>query len=382
MIILNFEFFSNLFPFPAFVGRIPTSPIKDKMRKRILSKFEKNKTMKKNLLIACLALSTTSFAQEEFNDGNSPQIGNSTLMYVLDTNASNMANVTGTGVTWDYSGTAGVYNETKTITAVSPASTSEGADFPNAAVAIEIPGFVTTYNTSSMSDYVSEGFSFTEATFGTVNAVYSTDNGMLMMYPYAFGGSINDNLSGVVKTTSYPDFPCTGTVKTTVDGEGTLILNSSTTLTNVLRMKVQDSVNVNAGIIGTVIMKRIQYEYYHHATSNLPVLVHSSIVVSLGGDQTTGLVLSAYAPDDYLNVNDEAFSSVSVYPNPATENIAIKGLTEDATVVIYDLSGNAVKTIDLGVGTSTVSVSDLLNGSYVLKATTASGTFTKKIAVL
>jgi len=336
--------------------------------------------MKKNLLIACLALSTTSFAQ--FTNSNAPAISNTTLMYVLDTNASNMANITGTGVTWDYSSTAGVYNETKNVTVVDPSSTSEGADFSSAAIAIEIPGFVTTYNTSSASDYVSEGFTFTEATFGTVNAVYSTDNGTLMMYPYDFGGNISDNLSGVVKTTSYPDFPCTGTVKTTVDGSGTLILNSSTTLSNVLRLKVQDSVNVNAGIIGTVIMKRIQYEYYHHATSNLPVLVHSSIVVSLGGDQTTGLVLSAYAPDEYLNVNNDAFSTVSVYPNPATDNIAIKGLTEDATVVIYDLNGSAVKTIDLGVGTSTVSVSDLLEGSYILKATTATGTFTKKIAVL
>lgn len=336
--------------------------------------------MKKSLLIACLALSTTTFAQ--FTNGNAPVVTNNTLMYVLDTNASNMANVTGTGVTWDYSGTAGVYNETKNVSVVAPGSTSEGADFPNAAIAIEIPGFVTTYNTSDATDYVSEGFSFTEATFGTVNAVYSTDNGMLMMYPYAFGGSVDDNLSGVVKTTTYPDFPCTGTVKTNVDGEGTLILNSSTTLSNVLRLKVQDSVNVNAGIIGTVIMKRVQYEYYHHASSNLPVLVHSSITVSLGGDQTTGLVLSAYEPDEYLNVNDDAFSTVSVYPNPATDNIAIKGLTEDAVVVIYDLNGKAVKTIELSVGTSTVSVSDLLEGSYVLKATTASGTFTKKIAVL
>lgn len=336
--------------------------------------------MKKNLLFACLALSTTSFAQ--FTDANSPAITNSTLMYVLDTNAGNYAGTTGTGVTWDYSSVLGVPGETKTVEVVAASAGANAADFTSSEIAIEIPGFITSYNTSTPADYTSPGFVFIEPSFGEVVVQLNTDDEDLMTYP----ANVNDNWTDVVSgtvTASLGSYDCTGTAETKVDGSGTLILNSTTTLSNVLRFRIEDSLYVDAGFpLGEIIMKRVQYEYYAHATSNLPVFVHTNLAITLAGaEQITGLVLSAYEPDGYLSVKSAELVGVTVYPNPAVDVINFNGLTEDATVEIFSLNGQLVKTVALSFGTKAVSIDDLTQGSYLVKATTSNGTLTTKVAV-
>lgn len=335
--------------------------------------------MKKTLLFACLALTTSSFAQ--FTDANSPAISNSAYMYVLDTNASNLSGTTGASAMWDYSTTSGVYGETKTVDVIDAATGANASDFPSSEIAIEIPGFITAYNTSTSTAYSSQGFVFTEPSFGEVVAQFNTNDEALMTYPANLNDAWTDVVGGTVST-SLGDFPCTGTANTIVDGSGTLKLNGATTLSNVLRFRIEDSLHVDAGFLGEVIMKRVQYEYYAHSVSNLPVFVHSNIVVTLGGsDQATGLVLSAYAPDTYLGVNSQELANVTVYPNPVKEVLNIGGLTEDATIQIFSLSGQLVKTVELATGTTAVSVQDLNAGSYLVKATTAKGTLTTKVTV-
>jgi len=336
--------------------------------------------MKKNLLFACLALTTTSFAQ--FTDANSPAIGNSATMYVLDTNASNMAGVTGTGVSWDYSSTPGVYGQTKSVSVLDATSTPDAADYAGAVIAIEIPGFLTSYCASNATTYSSQGFIFSEPSFGDVEARFNTNSELLLNYPAVVGDMVSDVVAGQIITTTAGTFPCTGTAKTTVDGSGTLKLNAATTLSNVLRFKIEDSLHVDAAPLGEVIMKRVQYEYYDHANSNLPVFVHSTIVLSVfGGPQTTGLVMSSVAPDSYLGVNSQELTNVTVYPNPATDFVNINGLKDDATVQIFSLNGQLVKTVELATGTTSIAIEDLNAGSYLVKATTSNGTLTTKITV-
>ena len=336
--------------------------------------------MKKNLLFAFLALTTTSFAQ--FTNMNTPADGDGAYMYVLDTNASNMASVVGTGVTWDYSSTSGIQGETKTVAVTAASASTYASDYTTASVAIDIPGFITAFNKSTASNYVSKGFVFVEPSFGTVKARFNVDDEALMTYTANVGDSWTDVISGDVVTTSYGTLPCTGTAATMVDGSGTLKLNAATTLNNVSRFRIQDSLHVTVMGFGEVIMKRTQYEYYDLANSHLPVFVHTSISVSLfGGENTTGLVLSSVAPDTYLAVGSEELKNVSVYPNPANDVLNIGGLTEDATVQIFSLSGQLVKTVELSAGTTAIAIQDLNSGSYLVKATTAKGTLTTKVTV-
>ncbi len=335
--------------------------------------------MKKSLLFACLALSTTTFAQ--FNDMNSPQIGNGATMYVLDTFVTNYPTTTGTGVTWDYSSALGVSNTTTKSVAVLDATTHADASlYTGAEIAIEIPGFMTAFNVSTSGGYSSKGFIFSEGT-NTYKAKFNSDDEALMAYPGDVPNTSVDAIAGEVETPLGP-FPCTGTANTAIDGSGTLILNSTTTLTGVRRFKIVDSLYVDAGVFGNAVLKRTQYEYYHHATSYLPVFVHSTLDLTVLGAQTiTGLVLSAYAPDGYMSVASNELTGVSVYPNPATDVLNINGLTEDASIEIYALNGQLIKTIELALGTSAISVEELNAGTYIVKATTANGTLTSKITV-
>ena len=89
-----------------------------------------------------------------------------------------------------------------------------------------------------------------------------------------------------------------------------------------------------------------------------------------------------------LNEN-EAFSSFSVYPNPATENIAIDFSLRAESAVnvsITDLSGKVVYTSNLGnktAGASSLNVNTaaFANGIYVVNVLTSNGIATEKLVI-
>jgi len=334
--------------------------------------------MKKSLLFACLALTTTTFAQ--FTDANSPQVGDGANMWVIDTFVTNYAGVTGSGVTWDYSGAMGVLDtEIKSVSVTDATMHPDASLYSGAEIAIEIPGFLTSFNVSSASNYKSKGFLFSEGA-NTYKIKFNTDDEQLLLYPNALGDSWTDAVSGEVES-GFGDFPCSGIANSSFDGTGTLVLNSTTTLNNVFRYKIKDSLVATIPLLGEATVERTQYEYYLYPTSRLPLFVHSTIEITGAFNITTGLVLSAYEPDNYMSVSTNELTGVSVYPNPATDVLNFNGLTEDATIQIYALNGQLIKTVELVLGTSNVSVDELTAGTYIVKATTANGTLTSKISV-
>ena len=88
--------------------------------------------------------------------------------------------------------------------------------------------------------------------------------------------------------------------------------------------------------------------------------------------------LQCYFEDDNLvwtdgecwdDVEETAAEQVSVYPNPAKENVFIKGI-EPAEVQVYNALGQIVKTIK---GTNEIPVTDLPQGVYLLRITDGEG---------
>jgi hypothetical protein len=79
--------------------------------------------------------------------------------------------------------------------------------------------------------------------------------------------------------------------------------------------------------------------------------------------------------------------NISVYPNPATDLIAVQipGLsTTDFIAELYDLSGKLVLTSTVSQG-STIAYFDvrrIYNGEYVVKIVNAAGSMTRKVVVL
>jgi hypothetical protein len=71
-----------------------------------------------------------------------------------------------------------------------------------------------------------------------------------------------------------------------------------------------------------------------------------------------------------------AHTSVSIHPNPATTSISITSVESVRNVEIYDQTGNLLKQ---AAGTTTMDVSDLASGSYLVRVTTGNTIITKKI---
>ena len=77
---------------------------------------------------------------------------------------------------------------------------------------------------------------------------------------------------------------------------------------------------------------------------------------------------------------DKNYNQVTLYPNPARENVTVTGINGPSTVIICDAGGAGVKTLKLEQGGS-FSVSDLVKGIYLVKIVSTSGTIIKKLIV-
>lgn len=313
--------------------------------------------MKLNLLLATSLITGAAFGQ--FTQANEPTIGDTKNMYVVDSNYTNYAMTTGTGVTWNYS-SIGTYPTpvTKQVSVITPQAPYASADF-----GIEIPNFVTGYYTSTASSRNCIGFTFQEPSVGAIDVILSTNDELVMNYPFAVNGTLTDAFSGTADT-PLGAIPLTGNVNALVDGSGTLQLEG-TTISNVLRYKIIESATANAGPFGNIQMDRIQYEYYDLANSSLPVFIHSTLTITSGGSATTQkLVLSSVLPTGTASLEGNNSVAFGMYPNPANESLTFSGLSGNETVSIVDMAGKTVLPAQNLTGSQTLNVSDIEAGIY------------------
>ena len=73
-----------------------------------------------------------------------------------------------------------------------------------------------------------------------------------------------------------------------------------------------------------------------------------------------------------LGVEEEAFNSFSVYPNPVKDelkfNIPVE--TNNLNITIYTSLGQEVRTVKLGQNVSNINVANLSSGIYMMKVST------------
>jgi len=68
---------------------------------------------------------------------------------------------------------------------------------------------------------------------------------------------------------------------------------------------------------------------------------------------------------------------INIYPNPATDNITIE-TAEKASIEILNIAGQIIKTINTAVKQTSIDVSDLASGVYIIKAKTEKGVAVRK----
>ncbi|AEA44865.1 T9SS type A sorting domain-containing protein [Fluviicola taffensis] len=334
--------------------------------------------MKLNLLLATSLLTGAAFGQ--FTQANEPTIGNTRIMYVLDSNAVNYATAT---ATWDYSTTIGYPNSSKTVLVVDATTTANASNYAGATKAIEIPGFTTSYFSSTASDRSSQGYVFETGPGQTVQVRFDANPAKLMNYPYALTNTLTDTYSGDSQVPVLGSAATSGTITTTVDGTGTLKLNATTTLNNITRFKIVDNATATT-LAGPVVVERVQYEYYDLSvtTNGLPVFVHSNLKVTsnlFNLDQT--LVMSSVAPDEYLALSKNNKATFGVYPNPANESVLISGLSGNETVSIIDMAGRTILTAQNAGTSQSFNVSDVQAGIYTVVVLSNGNATTKKLTI-
>lgn len=82
-----------------------------------------------------------------------------------------------------------------------------------------------------------------------------------------------------------------------------------------------------------------------------------------------------------LNIDDNVLSDLSIYPNPTSENITIKGLNNrNVNLEIYDMLGKSVLSKKINT-TELINVSEFRKGIYLLKIDSAGKTKTQKLII-
>lgn len=347
--------------------------------------------MKKQILIAALLLTGKAFSQE-FNQGNEASVGSSVSMYICDSLTSNFATTKGSNVTWDFSSLV-IPDTTKKslISVIDPSTTKYKSLYTNANKAIVFENFITSYYSSSKSERNCLGYFFGTKDYGDVRAVFSSDPEVTHTYPFKLNSSKTDVLKGKLyyKVTSPIVTDMTadavGSSKAEVDALGTLKIDAGHIYKNILRYHLKDSTSGSVVLFGNQVDATVvldQYEYYDHASSNLPIYTHSNLkaYISLSTDPIVNktFVLSKYKVDknakpveDTTTTNpttsleDLNKSALILYPNPAKNVLYVIGNnTNNGSILVLDQTGKTVKSFKQ---TNELDIQSLEKGIYFVK---------------
>lgn len=265
----------------------------------------------------------------------------------------------GNNVTWDMSS----LNSTSiAVTNATPAN----ASFPNSTITMETVGETSMYLNLGPTSYAIEGF------YNSVNSLLFTytDPNVVYQFPLSMSTDFVDNFTCNYTTNGY-DFVRSGTHSVEADGYGTLITPSGT-YTDVLRLRmIQDYSDYNS-TFGT-------YDYYAEIYVWVKAGYHNelasvSTLTSSLGNSSYGL----YLEDETSGLSEESLSSISIYPNPATDIVHIDSDGASITSLrLIDLNGNTVLEEEQSV--ASIDIQDLPKGVYTLIVTTAEGTSAERL---
>jgi hypothetical protein len=335
----------------------------------------------KNVLNFCCAaplfLSAQTFTlTQAFNE---PDAGDFETSFPLDSSAftSGMPLAGGAGISWNFSAMKS-FSGTSTTTYVAASSVSAAAGFPGCNIVQQQPTMIGYLKTVSAPTTQVEMVGFQSGTL-TVNL---QNTAVVYRYPFAFGSSVSDAISGTAVAGSY-SATCTGTIVTNADATGTLTLPGGIILNDVLRIKSVQSLSfVVGGFIPAGSAKQTIYAYYHQS-QKYPVMSISYSELMIGSG-TPSLTASLLGNTQFFTNVDEHSSIVrelSVFPNPVTDQLFISDVSvfQHGRLRIFDPQS---RLISEEPAVPVIKVSDLPSGVYFLEYLSDSGTMRKKFLKL
>lgn len=322
--------------------------------------------MRKDLIIllaiaAIFAKTTNLYAQIALTK-TLPPIGTT---YELWGNAS-LPNTTaipdtGANITWDYSAITTTYNNDIIIRGLSEVPSSEQTLVPNAVYVEEqiLPGAPNTdwlprvfYQDNG--DFLIE---IAKKNFGTTTPVLSSDTVFEFNLPYQSSTLVNLGATGG------------GGGNFEYAGYGTLIIGSDTYNNVAMFTKVFTIGSVN----GSIFYFYTLTPHYHRLAR---IFFYDGNVVAPGINYYKPAVTPT-ATADFENI----FSSLTVYPNPASEMVTIGNLPIGSTLTITNITGKVVYNSLIDNEQTTINTSNYVNGVYILQVSNNGIVATKKLVI-
>lgn len=354
--------------------------------------------MKKKLLIlSLLTLPLVGWSQTSLTQADIQVLGNTIMYHVVDSNAVSYENVTGSGVTWDYSTVTG-YNLTKDGIVGNPDTSVYSGFYGNSDNYLFLEDFTGLFytldaNNMNVQGYVFEDVEIPLAGTDDVALVLNANDIQALTFPFDINTpTLTDNFSGTIETLggTLPSTPATGISYTSIDGEGTLELPGQT-FNDVVRVKTVDTASASINIVFSTLnveIRRKQYEY-RHSSSKFPLFSISEVQI-IDTDTQDNLAnfkatLSSVAPFTAAeNINAE--NSVSYYPNPTEGRVSllIKSKTINiGSLEVFNSLGQNIMSKDIsiksGVNVYDIDLSLESNGIYFVKIQSGDFITTKKI---
>jgi len=119
-----------------------------------------------------------------------------------------------------------------------------------------------------------------------------------------------------------------------------------------------------------------------YAVSDVQKVVFASntmtVKMKAGADATniTCIKFTESTATGVKNVKPE--SSISVFPNPVTDMLSVKGVKKDAIIYLYNMNGALLQTVTSQENATNINVSSLQQGIYLLRINNMIIKFIKK----
>ncbi|MGZ3941612.1 MAG: T9SS type A sorting domain-containing protein, partial [Bacteroidia bacterium] len=250
----------------------------------------------------------------------------------------------GANQTWNFSGLS--LTPGGSLNVVSPNSTPCASSFPSANWAENIPTPAVNYYVLSSSQLEVVAENIPSACSGGSSITYS-DTKIVLKFPMTYNSSFSDG---------YVSSAGSGTVTTTYDGYGTLIVPTGT-LTNVVRIKIVDGSSTS-------------YEWLTTGNPWYPAVLAQS---------NATILFSNPAVNVSEIKNDIIFR---MYPNPANDKLFIEApVSERQEVFVYNVNGQMLLSKKIS-GNEEIDLASVSEGVYSINIKNEKGISSKRLVVV
>ncbi|MCD4724872.1 MAG: T9SS type A sorting domain-containing protein [Bacteroidales bacterium] len=261
---------------------------------------------------------------------NAPAIGDvSYLQFVSPTGLS--AGSSGANVSWDFSVLEN--DSTSLVTAVDPATTPAGGDYPGASVAFNQDDLVYSYSFIDNTGMYYMGAKVDTGSY-SYQLIYS-DHRQFLQYPFTFMNSFSDSYKGI-SSAAVAEVRVDGYSIVVADAYGTLTLPTGT-YDDVLRISTLDTETDSIFVGGVFVMLNevMRQQFLWYAPNSKSPLFSLESVTTNGVE--TACCFYSTAGSGIHAVENSSVSELNVYPIPASDHLFIE----------FQSSGNKAVTISI-----------------------------------